>query len=190
MYPIERELCLPEFSITPPEPTDGPAILQVHQKAFVDGYANDAEPGMGATSEALEKFVHGEFAERKGIYWDEQVRQRTGLYVARLCCNNKIVGVGQADIDTATTVAVRSLYVLPEYQNRGVGTALLKRLVRDYNQPIVRLAVTRWAPAAAFYLRRGFRPTGRPVSAPEPPKAYGIILEQIEMELHKTDLMG
>jgi ribosomal protein S18 acetylase RimI-like enzyme len=179
------------FDICPAQPSDAPAIVVVHQEAFVWGYKNSEEPEFGATEEALRAFVEGNFAERKLHYWGEAALRGTGIYVARLRPNgndeyDEVVGVGEATAgDTVDVAEVTGLYVLPKYHQGGIGTALLQATVADLRQPTIRLAVTRWAYAAAFYKKRGFEPTGRPVPTPEPPEAYGITLEQMEMEMHQ-----
>jgi GNAT superfamily N-acetyltransferase len=50
------------------------------------------------------------------------------------------------------------LYLLPAYQNQGIGTCLLRRLIRDAKsaQAIFRLTVLEVNPARRFYERHGF----------------------------------
>lgn len=85
------------FRVENPTPLDGPDILYVHQRAYVQGYTNTNEPAMGAAKEALEAFVAGEFAERRGKYWvDQCTSNNTNVYVARLCCSDVVVGFGEA----------------------------------------------------------------------------------------------
>jgi len=173
------------FVICPAQPSDAPAMVAVHQEAYVWGYENNEEPEFGATNEALQAFVEGEFAERKLHYWGASALRGTGVYVARLCPNGsdghgRIVGIGEV-----TDAEVTGLYVLPKYHRRGIGGALLQATLADLPQSTIRLAVTRWAYAATFYGKRGFEPTGRPVPTPEPPKAYGITLEQMEMRRYR-----
>ena len=168
------------WRIEPAQVGDVPSMVAVHQEAFVQGYENVEEPEFGATGEALQAFVSGEFAERKKSYWTEAATRGLGVYVARLCTGGEVVGIGEAVDDEIT-----GMYVLPAYHRIGIGSALLQAVLADLQPAIIRAEVTRWAPAARFYQNRGFVPTNRTVSAPDPPKAYGITLEQTEMELRR-----
>jgi hypothetical protein len=53
----------------------------------------------------------------------------------------------------------------------------------DAHYDQIRLTVTKWAGAAVFYDKHGFRPTDNTVPTPEPPLQCGIQLPQVELEL-------
>ncbi|HSX33864.1 MAG TPA: GNAT family N-acetyltransferase [Candidatus Saccharimonadales bacterium] len=167
------------------QPSDVASIVVVHQDAFVHGYEYTAEPEFGATKQALQAFVGTEFATRKIAYWHDATARGTA-YVARLCCNERVVGVAEAITKGAAYAELTAAYVSPEYQRRGIGSALLQTVVTGVSRPIIRLGVTRWAEAVKFYKNRGFVATGRAIAVPDPPKAYGITLEQIELELRRN----
>jgi len=65
--------------------------------------------------------------------------------------------------DRATDVQVREIVVLPEFQGRGVGSALLGRVLdrARARQVPVRLRTRITNRAARLYRRLGFRETGR-----------------------------
>jgi GNAT superfamily N-acetyltransferase len=52
-------------------------------------------------------------------------------------------------------------YILPEWQNRGLGTLVLKRLLAEAKRrgKVMALSVLKGSPAIQLYLRHGFRPT-------------------------------
>ena len=54
-------------------------------------------------------------------------------------------------------------YILPEYQNKGIGTLVLKRILEaaDKDQLPVKLMYLDFNPAATLYERLGFEVTGR-----------------------------
>ena len=165
-------------------PGDEQDILEVHRTAFVQGYTNPDVPGMGATEEALQNFVYGEFSERRAIYWRRRVRDDPkGLCVARLCDgSNRVIGFGQAEgYEDQHTTELSSKYIHPEFHRKGVGTNILRVLFADFNNPIIRLEVTQAAPAIHFYRQLGFAVTRNIVPPPKPPMDYGITLFQFEM---------
>jgi ribosomal protein S18 acetylase RimI-like enzyme len=172
-----------------PHPGDGEGILRVHQEAFVQGYTRP-DGKYGASKEAFKDFVHGEFEDRRRKYWDEETRRdKTGLWVARLVCNNvvdKIVGYGECqDGEDENVVQVNGMYVDPEWQRRGIGTFLLRTSLSDFEQPTALLDVTQWANATKFYAKFGFYITHNLVLPPSPPAAFGITLLQYQMRLDR-----
>lgn len=54
------------------------------------------------------------------------------LYVLAAFDGNKLVGVVRAVGDGASIVFAQDLLVLPQYQRRGVGSELLRRLMQKY----------------------------------------------------------
>lgn len=175
----------PAFVIDRPTPADVPAILAVHQATFVDAYINTGDAALGATSEALRALVTGDdFITRNTRILESAIKPSGYLHVARLACSDEIIGFGKGASDKDEYVdKVASLYVLPAYQGIGIGSGLLRAILTELQRPIVRVDVVRWTPAVRFYKKHGFQLTAREVPAPEPPKAYGITLAQLGMEL-------
>lgn len=71
---------------------------------------------------------------------------------------DQLVGIIRAVGDGATIVLIQDILVLPKYQRRGIGTALLKALLARY--PKVRqiqLATDNTEKTKAFYRSCGFR---------------------------------
>jgi GNAT superfamily N-acetyltransferase len=81
---------------------------------------------------------------------------RGSLYGVSAHDGDALVGYARAISDGAFNAYVSTVAVLPEYQRRGIGRELLRRLVdgRDHIQFVLHAA-----PAAhPFYLRCGFSP--------------------------------
>jgi GNAT superfamily N-acetyltransferase len=126
---------------------DVPLIARVHAKADWETYA----PLFGAQAYALEV---GECEER----WRQALRDGAVLLVATDA--DTIVGFGHACGDR-----IGALYLLPAYHRRGIGSALLARLLQALHERGVTqvqfhvVAVN--AAAIAFYSARGA--PGRPL---------------------------
>lgn len=86
------------------------------------------------------------------------------------------------DSTDTSRATIDALYVDPDYHRRGIGSLLLHSMLTSVKHEMAQLAVTRWAPAVAFYEAQGFALVDRPLPVPEPPQAYGITLEQVSME--------
>lgn len=75
--------------------------------------------------------------------------------------DDQLVGIIRAVGDGATIVLIQDILVLPKYQRRGIGTALLKSVLARY--PKVRqiqLATDNTEKTKAFYRSCGFREYG------------------------------
>src|SRR5690606_36933947 len=86
-------------------------------------------------------------------------REGEGLFVAKV--DNQIVGIIGLNIDPylndETIGRVRHLYVLPQYRNIGVGTALLKTIIQlSYNKFRILTLFTENPYAEQLYLKIGF----------------------------------
>lgn len=51
------------------------------------------------------------------------------------------------------------LYILPQYQRRGIGTAVIKKCCGETNLPVMLYVFTRNSDAVSLYQRLGFRVT-------------------------------
>ena len=72
---------------------------------------------------------------------------------------NRLIGVLRAVGDGQTIVFVQDLLILPEYQRRGVGTALLRELLARYPQVRqIELTADDSPSLLAFYRQAGFVP--------------------------------
>jgi len=103
-----------------------------------------------------------------GGAWDEPTARRIITHWRQLFPQECFVAERQGQIlgfILCSSIAnvravVEELAVAPEYQNRGVGSALLHYVMEFYRQrgvPYMELIANRHAPAYAFYLKQGFR---------------------------------
>jgi ribosomal protein S18 acetylase RimI-like enzyme len=131
-------------------PEDIPAIAQVHVKADWETYA----PLFGAEAYRLEI---AELEQR----WRRALEGNGLLLVAT--DRDSIMGLGHAVADR-----IDALYLLSTYQRRGIGKALLSRLLAFLHSRGVREArfdvVTLNANAIAFYEAQGARSVGRRIN--------------------------
>ena len=100
--------------------------------------------------------IWGSFSEE---YNRKQVAEQIAVY--------SIVELGGNDVGALaverhdTHIQLAQIYILPDYQNRGIGTSLVRDLVgeaRRSGKPL-RLRVLSVNPARALYEREGFRVT-------------------------------
>ena len=112
--------------------------------------------------------AYREVIERQFGAWDEAVQDRffrEGWDAAPheiVECDGVPVGYISVE-DRSDLVHVRELVLLPEFQNRGIGTALLRQVMthaQERGVP-VQLRTQQANRAAALYRRVGFREIGR-----------------------------
>lgn len=79
-----------------------------------------------------------------------------GAYTA----DGKLVGIIRAVGDGASILFIQDILVLPEFQRRGIGTALLKAIIRRYPDVYqTELVTDNTEKTIAFYKSLGFTPT-------------------------------
>lgn len=111
-------------------------------------------------------------AERQAVYLTDKLAGGARLYLLRL--DGKAAG-----IVSVTGSLIEDLYILPDCQNRGLGTALLRYAVsRCEGRPTLWILENN-AGAERLYRREGFVPTGRRNNI-----ASG--LDEVEYELQHT----
>lgn len=88
---------------------------------------------------------------------------RAGQVFLVAVTDGQITGTASATRDATGAVDLKRLYILPGYQNRGIGHALLGETLAAFpDASAVHLEVEpNNAPAIAFYARAGFRPVGQ-----------------------------
>lgn len=95
--------------------------------------------------------------------WDESRVQRESREDS-ISPNAQVIQVGNAAVGVflveryPTHIQLEQIYLLPEYQRRGIGTVLINSLMREAAQSRVpiRLRVMVVNPAKSFYERFGF----------------------------------
>jgi ribosomal protein S18 acetylase RimI-like enzyme len=121
------------MEIRPLSPSDAPSVVAVFQRSRAE--AMPWLPALHSTEEDL-LFFAGEIAT--GQAW----------------------GAAHGDVLAGFVIAgdgwIRHLYVAPEHQRRGLGSALLERAAGDASSPMQLWVFQANAPAIEFYRRRGF----------------------------------
>ena len=125
-----------QLTYEPARPEDGPVIFGF-AKELIGAYETDPkldlEMALGWTKRKIEKRI------------DEYTR---------VLCDGEVAGYYRFAPD-GDKMELDDLYVLPEYRNRGVGTAVLRRCLAQ-GKPIYFYVFTGNARAVALYEREGF----------------------------------
>lgn len=110
-------------------------------KALIDQYETLQSIDYDRVLEWVRRKIETNLGTYTCIFLDGQ---KAGFF--RLCPND-----GMMEID--------DLYILPEFQNRGLGTAVIKKCCAENNLPVMLYVFTRNTGAFALYQRLGFRVT-------------------------------
>ncbi len=121
------------------------------------------------TKEAMKSYVEATFGP-----WDDE-SQRQYFDQAFASVPHEIVGASGVDVGFWSVVreperlVLRKIYLLPEFQRRGIGSALLRRLIEDseVSHLPIELRYLIVNPVASLYERFGFRK-----AKVEPPHVY------------------
>jgi len=89
----------------------------------------------------------------------ESARLRQVFAQSTVCCfawvGDELIGAGRAISDRISYAAIFDVVIAPEYQNRGVGTAIMENLIEAAQAPNV---ILHSVPGKeGFYSRLGFR---------------------------------
>jgi L-amino acid N-acyltransferase YncA len=160
------------IEVTPATTADIAAINDIHGVTIVHTYAH-AELG----SDVLASYVQSDvFLQRKTEYWQEAM-QLAGCKMTIARSSQTVVGFLEMREDDAV---VQSIYVHPDFQHRGIGSAMLRPYLDTatcwQRQMQVATSVEINQPTSNtlnFYRRHGFRPSGVPVS--------NILLQGVEI---------
>ena len=136
-------------------PDDEPFLLEVYASTRVDELA-----GFGWSNDQIQAFIRMQFLARERSY--PRVDSRIILLDGR--------PVGRMMVDRSeTSILLRDIALLSEYRNAGIGSRLIKDLIKEATaagKPI-ELHVVSTSPAVRLYERLGFRS-----SSAEPEAAY------------------
>jgi N-acetylglutamate synthase-like GNAT family acetyltransferase len=128
--------------------------------------------------EAFKKIIPKEHFREPVLSLEELLRdfQKMEFYVYKI--GHKIVGVAALHIETKLTGRIRWVYILPEHQRKGIGTALISFLeTKARNIGLKRLWLltaekAHWA--TSFYRKLGYEPCGKI----ERPWGHDVIMEK------------
>ncbi|PIR83739.1 hypothetical protein COU18_03645 [Candidatus Kaiserbacteria bacterium CG10_big_fil_rev_8_21_14_0_10_51_14] len=166
-------------------PSDAEASLFVRYKAWLAIYPN-AEHNI--TVEDIEERFKAQFSEEKLVELAEQIdtMKKNGRYVVAVV-DEKIVGICLL-LREEDKSQLRSIYVLPEYQGKGIGKALwneVRKSIDPDKDTFVDVAIYN-TNAIGFYSNLGFKDTGRRFSNPRLTMKNGSVIPEMEMRLDKT----
>lgn len=116
------------------------------------------------------EFISLHTADRQTRYLLEKLQNGSRLSLMRL--EGKAVGVV-----SVTDSLIEDLYILPRWQNRGLGTVLLRHAIRQCDGRPTLWILDNNAGAERLYRREGFVPTGRKSAITEK-------LDELEFELN------
>lgn len=91
----------------------------------------------------------------------EMLKQAFGGSLCTLAAweNGRLIGLIRAVGDGYSSVLIQDILVYPEYQRRGIGTALMREMLARYTHVYqIQLATDNTEKTKAFYRSQGFRP--------------------------------
>lgn len=100
-----------------------------------------------------------------GVWLDEQARQdaREGTHsgsIQIICVGKNRAGTVQW-LNTDTEIRLKQLYILPPYQNKGIGGRIIDELKNEANEKVISIvmSVLQINRAKGFYIKKGFSVT-------------------------------
>lgn len=165
-------------------PKDAYAIQEVFYKTWLTTYPNN---DAGVTVDDIEDQYKDAFTEERLQKIQEDLlnpKKEKTLLVAR--CEGKVVGVCRI-IRRSDKNQLHAIYVLPEYQGKGIGKLLWTEAQNyfDQDKDIVVEVATYNTNAIAFYKKLGFMDTGRRFSDEKFRMKSGALIPEMELEIKK-----
>ena len=120
-----------------------PAAARIHSVSWQESHRSFCAPD----------FIALHTPERQQAYLREKLDRGSRIF---MLADDEPVG-----IVSVTGSLIEDLYILPEYQRRGYGTALLHYAIRQCDSVPVLWILENNSGAARLYRREGFRETGR-----------------------------
>jgi GNAT superfamily N-acetyltransferase len=127
-------------------------------------------PAKGCDSEFAYQTKKAAFRQYAEMVWGWDEAEQRALHERRFASQEfQIVQVSNADVgilaiaEEPCCVKLNQLYILPEYQGKGIGEACMKQIIADAQRtglPVRLQALKVNARAIAFYRRLGFTDAG------------------------------
>ena len=165
-------------------PEDALGMTTVFYKAWLKAYPNEEA---GVTMDDIEDSYKDSFTEEGIGKMQEKLKQ------PRIKEKRLVAKEGDLIVGTATMVRneennqLRTIYVLPEYQGKGIGKMLWEeaRKFCDPEKDTIVQVVTYNEQAINFYMKLGFVDTGKRFTEERFKMKSGAILPEMEMVLRK-----
>ena len=126
------------------------------QLTYEPARAEDGPVIFGFAKELIERYETDPNLDLEmALGWTKRKIERRIDEYTRVLCDGEVAGYYRFAPD-GDKMELDDLYVLPEYRNRGVGTAVLRRCLAQ-GKPIYFYVFTGNARAVALYEREGFR---------------------------------
>ncbi len=122
----------------PADETDAASILE-QSRALIERYEDFSSIDMDAV-----------FA------WMERKTEKCIAEYSRILCDGETAGWIRAH-DDGEKLELDDLFILPQFRNRGIGTATLRKYLRESGKPIYFYVFSQNAGALRLYERLGFR---------------------------------
>ncbi len=160
--------------------TDLDGIIHVHREGWLCTYPN---PAAGVTYEAVERYVDAKENDRRAQWLRDLTNQNQTSHVWVAKEDNRVIGLCKATKDEQSG-HIRALYVLPEMQGQGVGTALMKQAISwlGRSTDIALEVVVYNQRAIGFYEKLGFQ-RGQSVDPKTVSGRSNLNMPEIEMRL-------
>lgn len=171
----------PLIEILRQAPVDVEGATNVYYKTWLATYPNEDS---GVTREDVEEKFSSSFSEKamqKRMAYIENMGENELSLVAKE--NGKIVGVCSVIKEDDINI-LKTIYVLPEYQGKGVGSKMwdeAKRFLNEQNDTVVEV-VDYNKNAINFYKSKGFEETGNRRQDEKFRMKSGAIFTEIEMK--------
>lgn len=170
-----------EIKIVSPEEKDMLGIEQLLYKTWLETYPNEK---LGITREDIEDRFKGKFTEEAMKKRWEKVQKDS--QTNRLIAKDGEIVVGFISITShPDSNQLQAIYVLPEYQNRGVGKKLWNETQKYFDhakKSLVQVA-TYNTNAINFYEKLGFKDNGKRWEDEKAKMKSGSNIPQIELEM-------
>lgn len=173
-------MCMEQFQVTEAKPEDAWGITNVFYKTWLATYPNEEH---GVAVDDIEDSYKDEFSDEKIENLKkliQNVPENKRRFVAKT--GNEVVGACTA-IKEDNYNHLRTLYVLPEYQGRGIGTKLWQEAEKFFDptkDTIVQVAEYTEG-AINFYKKLGFVDTGKRIQNESERLKSGTIITDMEM---------
>ncbi len=170
--------------ITTPNPDDAQGITTVLYKTWLATYPNSA---LGITTEDIDDSYKDSFTEAQ-IKKSQENLKNIPAHKKTVVAKDGATVVGVATmVKNEHNNQLRTLYVLPKYQGKGIGTMLWKA-IKDFIDPnketVVQVA-DYTQQAIKFYEKLGFIDTGKRVQDERWKMNSGAYIPEMEMVLRQ-----